>query len=208
MTDDVNEERATFKTMTQGSAEDWAKVAAGKKLFNRDLPNRVLAHLKLLEGKFWGFPVDRLTHSLQSATIAHRAGMDEEYVVCALLHDIGYSVGPWNHAEIGAAILRPFVSEGNHWMVAIHNIFEGYYFFHHFGEDRNARERFRGHPYFEQTAHFCETFDQCAFDSEFEAMPLQAFVPLVQRVFASPRGRIPSGTAARAPSASRDRIRA
>jgi predicted HD phosphohydrolase len=70
-------------------------------------------------------PADRLTHSLQTATLAYRAGEDEEYVVCALLHDLGDTLGTYNHADIAAAILKPFVSEQNHWIIEKHGIFQG-----------------------------------------------------------------------------------
>jgi predicted HD phosphohydrolase len=174
--------RANFSAMADGTAEDWAAIKEAKRQFNRGLPERALAHLKVLEGQHWGFAIDRLSHSLQSATLAHHAGMDEEYVVCALLHDIGYTIGPWTHSDVAAAMLRPYVSRRNLWMVAHHHIFEGYYFLHHFGGDRNAREQFRGHPCFEPTADFCERFDQVAFDPAFTPMPLDAFEPMVNRV--------------------------
>jgi predicted HD phosphohydrolase len=158
--------------------------------FAQKLPDRVLAHLKLLAGDYGGFAVDRLQHSLQTATRAHRAGEDEEYVVCALLHDIGDTLGTFNHADIGAAVLRPFVSDGNHWMLEKHGIFQGYYFFQHIGLDRNMREEFRGHPQFERTALFCERYDGPAFDPHADTMPLTAFEPMVRRVFAAPKRSI------------------
>jgi predicted HD phosphohydrolase len=172
--------------MVDGTVEDWAKIGMAAQGFNRNLPNRVLAHLKLLGGDYGGFAVDRLTHSLQSATLAHRDGMDEEYVVCALLHDIGDTLGSHNHSDIAAAILKPFVSDANHWMVEHHGIFQGYYFFHYAGLDRNMRERFRGHPAYEHTAMFCARHDQNAFDPAYDTMPLEAFEPMVQRVMARP----------------------
>jgi len=182
--------RARFKAMAQGTQDDWLKIAAAEVAFNRDLPNRVIAHLKLLAGDCSGFAVDRLEHSLQAATLAHRDGMDEEYVVCALLHDMGDILCSANHAELAATVLAPYVSEENRWMLEHHGIFQGYYFFHYFGLDRNMRERFRGHPSFERTAAFCARHDQNAFDPEFDTMPLDAFVPMVQRVMERPRRSI------------------
>jgi predicted HD phosphohydrolase len=186
----AGEPRATFKTMAESTQAEWALIAQNSAAFNKGLPDRVLTHLKLLDGDFGGFAVDRLTHSLQSATLAHRDGMDEEYVVCALLHDIGDTLGSMNHADIGAAILKPFVSEQNHWMLENHGIFQGYYFFHHLGLDRDMREKYRGHPHFEHTARFCHRHDQNAFDPAYESMPLEAFVPMVQRVMAKPKTSI------------------
>ena len=183
-------DRAQFHAMAQGTQDDWAKIAMAAGPFNRGLPDRVLAHLKLLEGDCGGFAVDRMEHSLQSATLAHRDGMDEEYVVCALLHDIGDTLASYNHAELGATILKPFVSEENHWMLANHGIFQGYYFFHYLGLDRNMREQFRGHPAFERTAAFCARHDQNAFDPAYDTMPLDAFVPMLRRVMERPKRSI------------------
>ena len=179
--------RASFTNMEQGTAEDWAIISSHFPAFGAGLADRVLDHLKLLGGDYGGFAVDRLTHCLQTATRAHRAGEDEEYVVCALLHDIGDTLGSYNHADVAAAIVRPFVSEENHWLVEQHAIFQGYYFFHHIGSDRDMREHFRGHPSFERTALFCERYDAPAFDPKAETMPLDAFVPMVRRVFAVPK---------------------
>ncbi|MCR9242463.1 MAG: HD domain-containing protein [Rhodobiaceae bacterium] len=198
MSEKIIDGRATFKTMADSSQEEWQLIAANNGEFSKGLPDRVLAHLKLLDGDFGGFAVDRLEHSLQSATLAHRAGKDEEYVVCALLHDIGDTLGTFNHAEIGAAILKPFVSEDNHWMLEHHGIFQGYYFFHHIGLDRDMRDEYRGHQAFEHTAQFCHLFDQNAFDPDYDTMPLDAFEPMVQRVMERPRASIYKGSAAAA----------
>jgi predicted HD phosphohydrolase len=183
-------DRAQFHAMVDGTAEDWAKIGMAARDFNTGLPDRVLAHLKLLEGDCGGFAVDRLTHSLQSATLAYRDSMDEEYVVCALLHDIGDTLGSHNHSDVAAAILKPFVSEENHWMVEHHGIFQGYYFFQYAGLNRNMREQFRGHPSFERTAMFCARHDQNAFDPNYDTMPLDAFVPMMARVMERPKRSI------------------
>lgn len=105
-------------------------------------------------------------------------------VVCALLHDVGDLLAPENHSQLAAAILRPYISPDNYWLVKNHGIFQGYYYFHHVGLDRNAREAFRGHPMFEKTAAFCERYDQCSFDPDYETLPLPAFEPMVRRLFA------------------------
>ena len=183
-------QRAKFTAMTEGTAEDWAIIAGEYIPFAAQGGKRILDHLKLLAGDSGGFPVDRLTHSLQTATRAHRDGRDEEYVVCALLHDIGDILGAYNHPDIAASILQPFVSEQNHWMVAKHGIFQGYYFFHHLGMDRNMRDGLRDHPHFEYTAEFCEKYDQTAFDPNYESMPLEAFEPMVMKLFQAPKNSI------------------
>ena len=179
-------DRAGFTAMEHGTQEDWAIIGGHFGKFSKGLADRVLSHLKLLDGDYGGFPVDRLEHSLQTATRAHRDGRGEDYVVTALLHDIGDTLGSYNHPEIAAAILRPFVSEELHWIADKHGIFQGYYFFHHLGMDRDLREGLRGHPYFEATAEFCHQYDQSAFDPAYESAPLSFFEPMVQRVFARP----------------------
>ena len=181
------EARAKFNAMTEGTREDWMIIGKASNEFSLGLPDRVLTHLKMLAGDCGGFAVDRLEHSLQTATRAFRADKDEEYVVCALLHDMGDILGPKNHADIAAAILKPFVSEQNHWMVENHAIFQGYYFFEHFGLDKNMRDQFKGHPAYEYTAQFCHLYDQPAFDGAYESMPLDAFIPMMHRVMDRPK---------------------
>jgi predicted HD phosphohydrolase len=182
--------RAKFHAMTEGTQEDWLVIAAHSVAHARELPSRLLAHLQLLKGDFGGFAVDRLEHCLQTATRAHQAGEDEEYVVCALLHDIGDTLGPANHADIAAAIVKPYVSEVNHFIVEKHGIFQGYYFFQFLGLDRDLRSEYRDHPHYGACARFCEVYDQAAFDPGFVSMPIEAFAPMVARVFARPQRSI------------------
>ncbi len=189
MLDDTTD-RASFSAMVDGTADDYAKISAAFGEFSKTLPDRVMAHLQMLQGDFGGFAVDRFEHSLQTATRAFKDGKDDEYVVCALLHDIGDLLGTFNHAELGAVILKPFISEQNHFMLQNHGIFQGYYFFHHIGLDRDTREQFRGHEYFEYTAQFCHLYDQAAFDPNYESMPLEAFEPMVRKVMERPRNSI------------------
>jgi len=191
MADDAGlQARAKFTAMTEGTAEDWAAISRAGQAHRGGHVDRLVAHLMLLDNDHGGFNVDRLEHSLQTATRAFKDGRDEEYVVCALLHDIGDILLPASHAELGAAILKPYVSEANHWMLEKHGIFQGYYFFHHLGLDRDMREQYRGHPHFEYTAQFCRLYDQNSFDPDYESMPLEAFVPMMQRVMEAPKTSI------------------
>jgi predicted HD phosphohydrolase len=151
------------------------------------LPKRILAHLKLLDGDYGGFPIDRYSHCLQTATLALRDGRDEEYVVCALLHDIGDTLGCYNHPDVAAAILKPFVSEANHWMVAHHGIFQGYNFFHHIGMNRDMRDMFKGHAHYARTEEFIALYDNPSFDPKAETLPIAEFEPMMRRVFAAPK---------------------
>ena len=182
--------RATFTNMEHSTEAEWKLIAEEYVPYANALPDRILTHLKLLSGDYGGFAVDRMTHSLQTATRAHRGGENEEYVVCALLHDIGDTLGSFNHADVGASILKPFVSAENFWMVEKHGMFQGYFFFHYLGLDRNMREQFRGHPCFERTAEFCEKYDGPAFDPNGETLPLEFFEPMVKRLFAKPKNSI------------------
>ncbi len=178
--------RAQFTRMEEGTQEDWTTIASHFFPFAKGLPDRILTHLKLLDGDYGGFPVDRLTHSLQTATRAHRDGRPESYVVMALLHDIGDTLGSYNHPDVGAAIVKPFVTEEEHWICAQHGAFQGYYYFHFLGADRDAREAFRGNPHFDACAEFCEKYDQAAFDPAYDTAPLDFFEPMLRRVMARP----------------------
>jgi predicted HD phosphohydrolase len=186
----ATEQRATFTAMSEGTQEDWGHIVASALEFYPHLVDRVVAHLRLLDGDFGGFAVDRLTHSLQTATRAYRANRDDDYVACALLHDIGDTLGSYNHADIAAAIVKPFVSDELHWMVEKHAIFQGYYFFHFLGLDRNLRDQFAGHPNYDLTAEFCADFDGPAFDRDYPTMTLDEFTPLLQQFFAAPKRSI------------------
>ena len=179
-------ERAQFSAMNEGTAEDWAIISRDYMAFAGGLPDRVLKHLNLLDGDFGGFPIDRLQHSLQTATRAHRDGRNEAYVVMALLHDIGDTLGTFNHPEVAASIIKPFVSEEVHWICENHGAFQGYYYFHYVGMDRNVRENFRDHPHFAACAEFCEKYDQSAFDPDYDTLPLEHFEPMLRRVMAKP----------------------
>lgn len=186
----MTEPRAEFNAMTEGTKEDWDRIGVAALDMYAGLADRVLDHLRLLGGDFGGFKVDRLTHSLQTATRAHRAGRDDAYVACALVHDIGDTLASYNHADLAAAVVKPFVDEDYHWMVQQHGIFQGYYFFHHLGLDRNMRDQFAGHPYYDLCAEFCAEYDQPAFDPSYPTMPLDEFVPLLRSFFAAPKRSI------------------
>jgi predicted HD phosphohydrolase len=179
--------RARFTRMDESTKDDWAIILPQAKEAAKSLPERVLAHLRLLEGEFTGFPVDRLTHCLQTATLAWSDGRDAEYVVCALLHDIGDTLGGFNHAAIAAAMLKPYVGEGNLWMVQHHAVFQSHHYFHHIGLDRNLRDTLKSSPYYDLTEEFVDRYDNLAFDPNREAMPLSAFEPMVRRLMAEPK---------------------
>lgn len=182
--------RTEFARMIDGTAKDWEIIENEMAEHAKGLPARLLAHLKLLENDFCGFAVDRLEHSLQTATRAAEDGRDEEYVACALLHDIGDTLGPMNHDQIAAAIIQPYVSERNHWIVSHHGMFQGYYFFEFFGLDKNMRDKYKDHEYYGDCEEFCRKYDQNSFDTTYSSMPLNEFEPVIQRIFTEPRQSI------------------
>jgi predicted HD phosphohydrolase len=182
--------RAGFTRMVDGTAQDWKIIETEGAEQARGLPTRLLAHLNLLRDDFGGFAVDRLEHSLQTATRAAEDGRDEEYVACALLHDIGDTLGPMNHDQIAAAIIQPYVSEKNHWIVSHHGMFQGYYFFEYFGLDKNMRDQHKDHKYYGDCDEFCRKYDQNSFDPSYSSMPLADFEPVVQRIFSQPKQSI------------------
>ncbi len=188
--DHHDEPRAAFHDMTQSTKEDWGIIMGNLREYSPKGGARVLDHLRLLDGDFGGFPVDRLTHCLQTATRAHRDGRSEDYVVMALIHDIGDTLGAYNHPDIAAAIIKPFVSEELHWIVLHHGIFQGVNFFHHIGLDRDMRDQFRGHQYFAACEEFIDKYDCPAFDPDYESEPLEFFEPMVMRLFEKPLNSI------------------
>ena len=177
---------ASFNKMSESTADDWQSIMTEQMTFFSKLPDRILAHMELLNGDYGGFPVDRLQHSLQTAELAAQAGEDTQYVVCALLHDIGDTLGSANHADVAAAILEPYISEENLWMIKHHAIVQGYNFFHHLGLDRHLREQFQDHPYYQRTLRFVNHYDDLAFDSSKPTLSLKQFEPMVREVFAKP----------------------
>ena len=177
----------TFTRLDESTARDWELLDQEFARYLDGLPERILDHLQLLRGEARGFPIDRYDHSLQTATRALRDGADDETIVCALLHDVGDVLAPRGHAQVAAAILRPYVSDENCWMVEHHDCFQGYFYLDRLGGDRDARERYRGHPAFERTLRFAERWDQPSFDPAYDALPLEAFAPALQGVFSSRR---------------------
>ena len=173
----------SFRQMKDGTREDYLLLDESERSYAQGLADRVLESLGRLDHSLEGYPVSRLGHSLQAATRAARDGADEELVAAALIHDIGDELAPYDHAALAAAILRPYVRPEVTWIVAQHGLFQNYYYVHHLGGDRNARDRFRDHPWYEATQHFCASWDQCSFDPEYRSEPLGYFEPMVRRIF-------------------------
>ena len=178
-----NREVVTFTSMAEGTREDYELLDRLEADFSKGTADRVLTMLRDLAGSLSGYKIDRLEHSLQCASRAYRDRADEELVVAALLHDIGDLLSPFNHSELAAAVLRPYVSEKTHWIVLHHGLFQSYYYAHHTGGDRNARDAYRDHPWYQDTVEFCHRWDQSSFDPDYESLPLEFFEPMVRRIF-------------------------
>ena len=176
-----------FINMADGTKEEYAFLAKQEEEFVKTLPDRLLESLQQLDSSFGGYKVSRMEHSLQSATRAFEAGEDEEYVVAALLHDIGDNLAPLSHSEMIAAVLRPFVSERVYWIVKQHGLFQSYYYAHHHGQDRNQRDIHKDHPWYQDCVDFCAKYDQNCFDPDFQSKPIAFFRPMVERVFSEPK---------------------
>jgi predicted HD phosphohydrolase len=178
-------ERTSFKSFEESTAQDWAVIAPQLSVTQGLVADRVIGLLRELGEDYGGFPVNRLEHSLQTATRAEKDGKDDEYVFCALIHDIGDTLSPFNHPAIAAGIVKPFVSEANHFMVKHHGEFQGYYFWHHLGMDKDAREKFRDSEFFDHTEEFCAKYDQTAFDADYVSNPLEHYEPLIRQILRS-----------------------
>jgi predicted HD phosphohydrolase len=174
-------ERMQFHRMDEGTDRDFAIMSAVHEKSVGALPELLMTMVSDLHADA-SYPVNRLDHSLQSATRALRDGRDEEYVVCALFHDVGESLGPFNHGEVAAAILRPFISDANYWMLAHHPIFQVYFYGQHLGIDPNERDQFITSPFYDRTVEFTSTYDEVSFDPDYRNEPLSAFEPMVRRV--------------------------
>jgi predicted HD phosphohydrolase len=187
---DADMPSAKFHDMIDGTQEDWAAIMTHLGPFARDGGARVLDHLRLLDGDYGGFAIDRLQHCLQTATRAQRDGRDEDYVVMALIHDIGDTLGAYNHPDIAAAIIKPFVSEELHWITQHHGIFQGYNFFHHLGLDRNMRDQFMDQPHAAACKEFIDKYDCPSFNPDYPSESLDFFAPMVMRLFEKPKNSI------------------
>lgn len=179
-------ERVSFTNMSEGTAEEYEFLEKLEGKFKKDLPAKLMSALEELEHSLSGYQISRLEHVLQAATRALNAGESDQMIVAALLHDIGDDLAPYSHSEMAASILRPFVSEEIYWVVKYHGLFQMYYYAHHSGGDRNARDRFKDHPYYDTAVRFCHEYDQNCFDPSYDSKPLEFFQPLVESVFAKP----------------------
>lgn len=172
-----------FTRLGDGTAEEYTYLERRDHELNANYAEDLLAMFRETD-RPTGYPLSAMRHGLQTATRAHRDGADDETLFAALFHDIADKAAPINHSRAGAEILRPFIGPRTHWILAHHAIFQGYFYWHHIGKDRHARERYRGHPHFADCAAFCEKWDSVSFDPNYHTMALEDFLPVVHRILA------------------------
>ena len=173
-----------FTQMKYGSKEEYLLLDEYEKEYINGTADRILKFMKGLTSTLEGYKISRLEHSLQAATRAFNDNADEEMVVATLLHDIGDELAPLNHSEYAAAVLKPYVSEKTHWIIEKHGEFQLYYYAHHLGKNRNQRDKYKGHKYYQDTVDFCEKWDQASFDPDYESKTLEFFTPMLKKIFA------------------------
>jgi len=179
---------SSFTRMDESTAEQWAVIGAETMANQPRVADEILSMLQRLEAITDGFNANQLQHALQTATLAEQAGADEDMVVASLCHDIGKLISVFNHPAIAAEILKPYVRDDVYWAIKVHQDFQGRHYYHHFGGDVNARDRYDGEPFYDLAAQFADQWDQVAFDPDGPMQPLEHFEPMVRDVFGTPRG--------------------
>ena len=176
-------ETAKFIQMKDGTKEDYLLLEKHEKKYVEGTADRLIKFMSGLSNTLEGYQITRLEHSLQTATRALNDKADDEMIVASLLHDIGDELAPLNHSEYAAAVLKPYVSEKTHWIIEKHGEFQMYYYVHHLGGNKNQRDKYKGHKYYQDTVDFCENWDQKSFDPNFKSLSLKEFEPLVKKIF-------------------------
>ena len=175
--------KVKFTEMKHGTKDDYLLLDKHEKKYIEGTADRIIKFMSGLNDTLEGYKITRLEHSLQTATRALNDKASDEMVVAALLHDIGDELAPLNHSEYAAAVLKPYVSEKTRWIVEKHGEFQMYYYAHHLGGNRNQREKYKGHKYYQDTLDFCEKWDQKSFDPNFKSLTLKSFEPLIKKIF-------------------------
>ena len=173
----------SFTEMKNGTKNDYLLLDKHEKKFIGGTADRLIKFMSELSNTLEGYQITRLEHSLQSSTRALNDKADDEMIVATLFHDIGDELAPVNHSEYAAAVLKPYVSEKTHWIIQKHGEFQMYYYAHHLGENRNQRDKYKGHKYYKDTLDFCENWDQKSFDPNYKSLSLKEFEPLVKKIF-------------------------
>jgi len=175
--------KVKFTQMKDGVKEDYLLLEMHEKKHIAGTADRLIKFMSGLSNTLEGYQITRLEHSLQTATRALNDKADDEMIVAALLHDIGDELAPFNHSEYAAAVLRPYVSKKTYWIVEKHGEFQMYYYAHHLGGNKNQRDKYKGHKYYQDTVDFCENWDQKSFDPNYKSLSLKDFEPFVKKIF-------------------------
>lgn len=182
-------ESARFTRMDESTRDEWMQIGKATVDHQPEVPKRMIAMLRELEQLRAGFVVDQLHHALQTATMARRANASDEMILAALCHDVGKAISIPNHAQIGAEILKPYISKDAYNVLRTHQEFQGRHYFEYFGAPSNLRERHKHEPWFALAEQFTDEWDQAAFDPSYPVLPLEEFEPLVHQFM----GRYPMG---------------
>jgi len=177
---------SSFTSMDVSTAEQWGAIGVETMNNQGRVADRVLMLLDSLAEVVDGFAVDQLTHCLQTATRAERAGADDQVVVASLCHDIGKAISVPNHPRIAAEILRPYVRPEVTEAILYHQDFQGRHYYEYIGQDPNAREKYVGQSWYALAEQFADEWDQTSFDPDYPTEPLSHFEDKVRAVFASP----------------------
>ena len=176
-------EKVKFKQMKDGTKEEYLLLDKHEKKYIEGTADRLISFMSGLNNTLEGYQITRLEHSLQTATRALNDQADDEMIVASLLHDIGDELAPLNHSEYAAAVLKPYVSKKTHWIIEKHGEFQMYYYAHHLNGNRNQRNKYKGHTYYQDTVNFCENWDQKSFDPNFKSLTLKDFESFVKKIF-------------------------
>ena len=183
-----NGECLPFRNLREADKGDFDRMGVE---YDRDVTQKTLDNLLAMLEKQASFTggasVTLKEHNVQTASRALRAGEDDETVAISLFHDVFEDLAVKNHGELSAAMLAPWISPKSQWLLAHHEIFQGYYYFHYYGVSNTTRDMFQNHPYYNWTATWCELYDQAAFDPTYESEPLEKLIPSVQRVLSKPQ---------------------
>ena len=169
--------------MKDGTKDEYLFLDKLEKEYISGTGERIIKYLRQYDETIEGYQISRLEHSLQASTRALKDKASDEMVVATLLHDIGDDLAPANHAEYAAAILRPYVSEKTYWILLKHGEFQMFYYAHHLGADKNKRDQYKDHEYYEDCVKFCEIWDQSSFDPNYKSLKLEEFEPLLKKIF-------------------------
>lgn len=176
-------EFVSFTAMKNGTVNDYLLIAKNDNETATELPDRLIEHLKEMAEDAGAYQISRLDHVLQCATRAYNDKANDDWIIAALMHDIGDVLAPHTHGQVASEILRPFVNEEVTWVVRHHGIFQMHYNVSLSIGQRNSREEFKSHPFYQSAIDFCEKWDQCSFDPTYDSKPLEFFIPLVHKVF-------------------------